>query len=79
MISNPASFSDASLSVQFRNGIPYAGSWGSVTIGAPVVTKGRIILIGGSMDSKVRMQRRVTCGGGPGGCAGRRDAGRLYL
>ncbi|WEX08734.1 pyrroloquinoline quinone-dependent dehydrogenase [Chelativorans sp. AA-79] len=29
-------------------------SWGSVTIGAPVVTKGGVVFIGASMDSKVR-------------------------
>jgi len=29
-------------------------SWGSVTIGAPVVTKTGVIFIGGSMDSRVR-------------------------
>ncbi len=29
-------------------------SWGSVTIGAPVVTKSGLIFIGGSMDSRVR-------------------------
>ncbi|YBV93754.1 pyrroloquinoline quinone-dependent dehydrogenase (plasmid) [Phyllobacteriaceae bacterium JZ32] len=29
-------------------------SWGSVTIGAPVITKGGLIFIGASMDSKVR-------------------------
>ncbi len=29
-------------------------SWGSVTIGAPVVTKSGVIFIGGSMDSRVR-------------------------
>ena len=29
-------------------------SWGSVTIGAPVITKSGLIFIGGSMDSRVR-------------------------
>jgi quinoprotein glucose dehydrogenase len=29
-------------------------SWGSVTIGAPVITKGGLIFIGASMDSRVR-------------------------
>lgn len=29
-------------------------SWGSVTIGGPVITKGGVIFIGASMDSKVR-------------------------
>ncbi|WP_274426155.1 pyrroloquinoline quinone-dependent dehydrogenase [Chelativorans sp. YIM 93263] len=29
-------------------------SWGSVTIGAPAITKGGVIFIGASMDSKVR-------------------------
>jgi quinoprotein glucose dehydrogenase len=29
-------------------------SWGSVTIGAPVITKSGLILIGASMDSRVR-------------------------
>jgi quinoprotein glucose dehydrogenase len=29
-------------------------SWGSVTIGAPLVTKSGLIFIGGSMDARVR-------------------------
>jgi quinoprotein glucose dehydrogenase len=29
-------------------------SWGSVTIGGPVITKGGLVFVGGSMDSKVR-------------------------
>ena len=29
-------------------------SWGSVTIGAPVITKSGLIFIGASMDSRVR-------------------------
>ncbi len=35
-------------------GIPMPKSWGSVTIGGPVITKTGLIFIGASMDSRVR-------------------------
>jgi quinoprotein glucose dehydrogenase len=37
-----------------KDGFYMPHSWGSVTIGAPVITKSGVIFIGGSMDSRVR-------------------------
>ena len=53
-------------------------SWGSVTIGAPVITKSGSIFIG-ALDGLARPRHRPQDGQGPvegaGRCAGRRDAG----